>query len=180
VCVFHFSSHFSFFHNSVFYVIPFMKWASCWKHMLFFPCVFFSPPGFWTASSHTYIPFLLLCQYHRNLFFLPFRCLKSIQTKGERSSRQERRLHKKKNYTALDTRGGYKSMCVLITRTMNGAWLYHHHLFLEHTLSMSIPRTLVPSSLFKLSIKSPRGVGALFSSASVINWCMWHYSYLQP
>lgn len=98
-----------------------MKWASCWKHMLF--SVFYP----WLLDSQfPYIPHSLLCQYHRNLF-LPFRCLKSILTKEKGRRCQESRFVKKKKkekkIVAFDTRGNCKSMNILIIGTMNAAWL---------------------------------------------------------
>lgn len=91
-----------------------MKWASCWKHMLFrrFQFFFFTPGLL--DSQFPYIPLSLLCQYHRNLF-LPFKCLKSKETK-EKEAKSEG-LRRNVAFALEES----KSMHILIVEMMNVA-----------------------------------------------------------
>lgn len=73
-------------------------------------------------SQFPYIPLSLLCQYHRNLF-LPFRCLKSKETK-EKEAKSEG-LQRNVAFALEES----KSMHILIVEMMKVAWLYPHKSF---------------------------------------------------
>lgn len=86
---------------------------------------FFFTPGL-LDSQFPYIPLSLLCQYHRNLF-LPFKCLKSKETK-EKEAKSEG-LRRNVAFALEES----KSMHILIVEMMNVAWLYpHKSLFIAH------------------------------------------------